>query len=110
DRLTLLALTDGIERIDLRDGTVAWAVAPETFAAAGIVHYQLPLSFDVAGGIAFVAAYAPVDGDASGCADDPAPCFEQVRLFRVGLDGAAPDVPQAFAEGFDASERTLEVA
>lgn len=108
ERLTLLALTEGIERIDLRDGTVSWAVPPEAFEAAGIVHYQLPLSFDVADGIAYVAAYAAESG-APDCSENPAPCFEQARLFRVGLDGTTPTFPEPFAEGFDASERTLEI-
>ncbi len=108
ERLTLLALTEGIERIDLRDGTVSWAVPPEAFEAAGIVHYQLPLSFDVADGIAYVAAYAAESGTPD-CTDDPAPCFQQARLFRVGLDGAAPATPEPFADGFDAAERTLEI-
>jgi hypothetical protein len=109
ERVTLLALTDGIERIDLRDGAVSWAVTPEAFAAAGIVHYQLPLAFDVADGLAWVAAYAPAAGEMPDCSADPAPCFRQVRLFRVGLDGAVPQVPEPFADGFDAAERTLEV-
>jgi hypothetical protein len=108
ERHTLLALTEGIERIDLRDGSVSWAVTPAAFADAGITHYQLPLAFDVAGNIAYVAAYAAVDGDPD-CTDDPTPCFEQARLYRVGLDGAAPAVPLPFADGFDASERTLAV-
>ena len=108
DRLTLLALTEGIERIDLRDGTVSWAVPPDAFAAAGISHYQLPLAFDVRGGMAWLVAYAPIEGNPD-CSDDPAPCFEEARLYRVGLDGNAPAVPEAFAYGIDAAERTLEV-
>ena len=108
DRLTVLALTEGIERIDLRDGTRSWAVSPEALAAAGIVHYQLPLSFDVADGVAYLAAYAAESGTPD-CTDDPAPCFGQAKLFRVGLDGATPTVPEPFADGFDAAERTLEI-
>jgi hypothetical protein len=108
DRLTLLALTEGIERIDLRDGTVSWAVPPDAFVAAGIAHYQLPLAFDVEGSMAWLVAYAAIEGEPD-CAEDPAPCFEEARLYRVGLDGEAPTVPEPFAYGIDAAERTLEV-
>lgn len=93
---TLLGLSTGIERFGLQDGTVVWAVAPERFAAAGIGEPLQPQAFavDAAGTQAFVAAY---DRD-----------FSQVRLYRVGLDDAAPQVPEVFADGFDSVERTLE--
>lgn len=93
---TVLGLSTGIERFGLEDGAVAWAVAPERFAAAGIDEPLQPQAFavDAAGTQAFVAAY---DRD-----------FSQVRLYRVGLDDAAPQVPEAFADGFDSVERTLE--
>ena len=95
DGVTVLALTTGIERIDLSTGDVAWAVPETTFAAAGIEHRWQPQAFDVdaTGSLAHVAAY---DGD-----------FEQVRLYRVELDGDTP--PQEVASGFDSVERTLEV-
>ncbi len=93
---TLLVLTTGIERIDLASGTSRWAVPEDAFVEAGIDHRFLPQSFDVdeTGTMAYVAAYTPD--------------FSQVRLFRVGLDGAAPVVPEPFAAGFDSVERTLE--
>ena len=55
------------------------------------------LAFDLAddGSVAYLAAY---DAD-----------YSQVRLYRVGLDGAAPEIPEPFAEGFDSAERTLEL-
>ncbi|RMG98101.1 MAG: hypothetical protein D6705_06720 [Deltaproteobacteria bacterium] len=95
---TLLVLTTGIERIDLTTGTAAWAVPDTAFAQAGIDHRFLPQSFDVdaSGEMAYVAAYT----------ED----FDEVRLHRVGLDGATPAIPEVFATGFDSVERTLEVA
>jgi hypothetical protein len=97
DHQTLLVLTTGIERVDLHTGEVSWAVSEEAFVAAGIDDHSLPQSFDVSssGDIAYVAAYA---------AD-----FSEVGLFRVGLDGNDPAVPESFAGGFDSVERTLEV-
>lgn len=94
---TLLGLSTGIERIDVRAGEVTWAVPASAFVAAGIDDFLLPQSFDVNadGSLAYVAAYDPD--------------FGQVRLYRVGLDGAAPEVPEPFASGFDSVERTLEV-
>ena len=97
DGLTLLALSTGIERFDLRERTVEWVVAPETFAAAGLGSMRQPQSFDVDddGAIAWLAAY---DED-----------FVQVQLYRVALDGGSPAVPVPFAEGFDSVERSLEL-
>lgn len=94
---SLLALTTGIERIDLARGEVTWAVPEATFASIGIAQRELPQAFDVTddGTQAFVAAY---DED-----------FTQVRLYRIGLDGAAPTQPEEVAAGFDSAERTLEV-
>jgi hypothetical protein len=99
DAHTLLALTTGIERIDLKTGEVSWAVDEASFAAAGIDHRHLPQSFDVSedGTLAYVAAY------------EQGTDFEQVLLFRVGLDDNEPLIPEPFAEGFDSVERTLEV-
>jgi len=94
----VLVLSTGIERFDLATGDVAWAVAPEAFAAVGLDAMRLLQSFDVdaAGELAYVAAYE---------AD-----FTQVKLWRVGLDGHDPTVPESFAEGYDSVERTLELA
>jgi len=99
DAHTLLALTTGIERIDLESGEVSWAVDEASFAAAGIDHRHLPQSFDVSedGTLAYVAAY------------EQGTDFEQVLLFRVGLDDHEPRIPESFADGFDSVERTLEV-
>ncbi|MEX1365228.1 MAG: hypothetical protein AB1Z98_19025 [Nannocystaceae bacterium] len=95
--LTLLALSTGIERIRLATGEREWAVSPQTMAAAGIGEPFQPQAFDVddRGTQAYLAAY---DAD-----------FSQVRLYRVGLDGEPPTVPEPFADGFDSAERTLEV-
>lgn len=95
--LTLLALSTGIERIDLRSGRRHWAVSPATMATAGIAGRLQLQAFDVdeAGALAYLAAY-----------DDD---FSQVQLYRVGLDGAEPAEPEAFADGFDSVERTLEL-
>jgi hypothetical protein len=94
---TLLALSTGIERIELRSGRRHWAVAPDVMAQAHIDGRLQPQAFDVddAGTLAYLAAY---DAD-----------FSQVRLYRVGLDGAAPAVPEAFADGLDSVEHTLEL-
>jgi hypothetical protein len=93
---TLLGLSTGIERFDLEAQSVAWVVTPERFAAADIGAPLQPQAFavDAAGAVAYVAAY---DGD-----------FSQVQLYRVGLGDGAPQVPEAFADGFDSVERTLE--
>lgn len=93
---SVLALTTGIERFELGAGTVAWAVAPERFAAAGIADLLQPQAFaiDDAGTLAYLAAY-----DAG---------FGQVQLYEVGLDDAEPQVPRSFAQGFESVERTLE--
>lgn len=95
--LTLLGLSTGIERIDLRTGIRTWALPPEAMDAAGIGEPFQPQAFDVAddGTTAYLAAY---DAD-----------FSQVRLYRAGLDGAEPSVPEPFADGFDSAERTLEL-
>lgn len=94
---TLLALSRGIERIELASGRRRWAVAPDAFAQAGIDGRLSPQAFDIddQGTIAYLAAY---DAD-----------FSQVRLYRVGLDGRAPTIPEPFAEGFDSVERSLEL-
>jgi hypothetical protein len=94
---TLLGLSTGIERIDLRGGEVTWAVPASRFVAAGIDAFLRPQSFDVdaSGELAYLAVY---DED-----------FAQTRLYRVGLDGNAPEQPEPFAAGFDSAERTLEV-
>lgn len=94
---TLLGLSTGIERIDLAVGEVTWAVPASRFVAAGIDDFLRPQSFDIdaSGELAYVAVY-----------DDD---FGQTRLYRVGLDGHAPETPEPFAEGFDSVEHTLEV-
>ncbi len=96
---TLLLLTTGIERIDLRTGEVTWAVTPERLAEVGIEHFFQPQAFDVdaAGEVAYLAAYT-----------EP-PAFEQVKLYRVGLDDHLPTVPEPFAEGLLSNEHTLEL-
>ncbi len=93
---TLLGLSTGIERFDLDEARVVWAVAPERFADAGIGEPLQAQSFAISsdGTVAYIAAY---DAD-----------FAQVRLYSVGLDGAAPQIPIAFADGFDSVERTVE--
>lgn len=107
---TLLALTTGIERIDLTTQEVTWAVPAESFAAAGIDHAHLPQAFDVSedGRIAYLAAYGP-DTDDVPCACSPTRCFDRVALYRVGLDGHEPLIPEPFASDFDSVEQTLEV-
>src|SRR4030095_12723732 len=54
----VLALSTGIERLDLATGDVHWAVAPDAFAAVGLDAMRLLQSFDVddAGTTAYVAA------------------------------------------------------
>lgn len=93
----VLVLSTGIERIDLATREVAWAVAPEAFAAVGLDAMRLLQSFDVddAGELAYVAAYEPD--------------FAQVKLWRVGLDGHEPLVPESFAQDLESVERTLEL-
>ncbi|MCX4245447.1 YncE family protein [Paraliomyxa miuraensis] len=97
DGLTILALSTGIERIDLRTGRRQWAVSPEDMAEADIAGRLQPQAFDVDddGTLAYLAAY---DAD-----------FSQVRLHRVNLHGNEPRVPEPFAAGFDSVERTLEL-
>jgi hypothetical protein len=106
---TILALTTGIERIDLRTQEVTWAVPEDAFTAAGIDHFYLPQAFavDEDGTSAYLAAYAS-ERDGVSCACDWNACFDQVRLYRVGLDGGEPRVPEPFAEGFLSVGQTLE--
>ncbi|MBX7077608.1 MAG: hypothetical protein K1X88_00390 [Nannocystaceae bacterium] len=94
---TVLALSTGIERFALDAGTVSWAVAPERFAAVALGGPRQLQAFDVddTGTLAYVAAYA----------ED----FSAVSLWRVGLDDAAPQQPERFADGFDSVEHTLEL-
>jgi hypothetical protein len=94
---TLLALSTGLERIELASGGRHWAVPPAALAQANIDGRLQPQAFDVddTGTLAYLAAY---DAD-----------FSQVRLYRVGLDSAEPTVPEPFADGFDSVERTLEL-
>jgi hypothetical protein len=94
---TLLALSRGIERIELRSGRREWALPPAAMAQADIDGRLQPQAFDVddSGTLAYLAAY---DAD-----------FSQVRLYRAGLDGAAPTVPEPFADDLDSVERTLEL-
>ena len=108
---TVLALTTGIERIDLATQTVSWAVPDEAFRAAGIDHVHLPQAFDLSedGTMAYLAAYAPADHDDAICSCDRDRCFNQVRLYRVGLDGREPRIPEPFAGGFLSIGSTLEV-
>jgi hypothetical protein len=93
----LLALSTGIERIDLAAGTTQWLVAPEAFAAArlGAPRQLQAFDIDAEARMAYVAAY-----------DEPP---QQVQLYQVALDGSEPAVPVAFADGFDSVERTLEL-
>ncbi len=93
----LLLLTTGIERLDPASGALSWAVPDTAFAAAGLDDRLLPQSFDVSadGTVAYLAAYTPD--------------FSEVRLYRVGLDGAAPAVPEPFAGDLASVERTLEL-
>lgn len=103
---SVLGLTSGIERIDLRALDSEWLVPPSAFAAVGIGHYQQPLSFDVdeAGERAWIAAYlpaAPID-----CAIDPSECFDHAQLFEVDLTAARP-VLEPFGAPFQAVDRTV---
>ncbi|MEZ4427043.1 MAG: hypothetical protein R3A51_05030 [Nannocystaceae bacterium] len=93
---TLLALTTGLERINLAEGTVAWAVPQSALEAVGIDHYMLPQAFalDAAGELAYLASYRPD--------------FSAVTLYRVGLDGRAPAVPEPIDEGLLTVERAIE--
>lgn len=93
---TLLGLTDGIERIDTKTGTVQWAVDPRRLADAGLTGFRQPQAFvlDANGTQAYLAAYDQG--------------YDEVTLYRLGLDDHAPQRPEAFASGFDSVERTLE--
>lgn len=106
---SLLALTSGIERIDLSFGDVQWAVSPEAFAAAGLQSELQPISFDVSadGTRAWVAGYGPADDLQVDCAADPGPCFEQARLFEVDLTAASPVLVE-FHAGLQAVERAVQ--
>lgn len=106
---TLLALTSGIERIDLETGVVEWVVTPARLAAVGITHFMLPLAFDVddAGEYAYLAAYGSDPEHPSDCAAELGDCFDEARIFEISLSTDAP--PRLLARDLDASDRTLEV-
>jgi hypothetical protein len=94
---SLLALTIGVERLDLVGRAAQWVVSPESFAAQGIAERLLPQSFDIDddGSAAYIAAYT--DG------------YDEVVLYRVDLR-LGPDAPlEPFAGSFDSVERSLEV-
>lgn len=103
---SVLGLTSGIERIDLGALQSEWLVSPEAFAAAGIGHYQQPLSFDVddAGERAWVAAYLPAAP--TDCSIDPSACFDHAQLFEVDLTAAQPEL-EPFGAPFQAVDRTV---
>lgn len=93
---TALVLTSGIERVDLAAGTTTWAVTPEALAAAGIEGFDLQaFALGLDGASALVAA---TDGD-----------WPASAVFRVGLDGAAPQTPEKLVSGLTSGDRMLEV-
>lgn len=92
---TALVLTSGVERVDLSYGTSEWAIAPETFDAAGIAGANLQ---------AF--ALAPDGASAYVAASDAA--FASVAVYHVGLDGGAPQTPTVLVDGLGVGDRMLE--
>ena len=93
---TALALTSGIERIDLATGSVTWAVQPSLFADAKIHEPMLPQAFDVSddGAFAFIAAYRSD--------------YSAVDIYRVALDDPDAALEQV-AGGYLSADQTLEV-
>lgn len=94
DRQTLLVLTTGLERLDVRTGAVSWAITPERLAAVGVADVMQPQAFALAedGQLAYLAAYTAN--------------FGGVSLFAGALDDDAPLVP--IATGLRSVERVLE--
>jgi len=93
---TALALTSGIERIDLATGSVTWAVLPSQFADAMIHEPMLPQAFDVSddGQFALISAYRSD--------------YSAVDIYRVALDDPEAPLIQV-AGGYLSAEQTLEV-
>jgi hypothetical protein len=92
---TVLALTAGIERIDLSLGTSTWALDPAVLAAVGVEAFD-PQGFAVAADGASVYLLA-TDGD-----------YPAAAVFHVGLDGRAPAEPALVVSGVTSRERTIE--
>ncbi len=90
---TILALTSGVERIDLVHASSSWAVTPEQLAAVEITGFDLQ-AFEVAadGASAYILA---TDGD-----------YPASAVFQVALDGASKPTPMV--SGLTTRERTLE--
>lgn len=93
---TALALTTGIERIDLASGAVSWAVTPEQFAQANVSSAMLPQAFDLdaSGTRALISAFRPD--------------FSAIDIYRVDLDDSTATLEEV-ASGFLSAELTLEV-
>lgn len=92
---TVLALTAGVERIDLSLGTSTWALDPAALAAVGVEAFD-PQGFAVAADGASVYLLA-TDGD-----------YPAAAVYHVGLDGRAPAEPVKLVAGVTSRERTIE--
>ncbi len=94
----LLALTTGLERIDLGSGARTWAVDAAAFAAHGMRGYQLQsFALTADGTQAMVAAYRDEEGHR----------FDAIDIWAVELDGSG--AMRKVLGGFNSVERTLEV-
>ena len=92
---TLLVLTSGLERVHLPSASRTWAIPDTTLASVGITGFDsLAFALDPGGRVAYLAAG---DGD-----------YPAVAIWRIGLDGAAPAVPEKIISGVAASEKLLE--
>jgi hypothetical protein len=90
---TLIVLSEGLERLDLRAGHSAWILSPEELAPLGITSYLQPQAFALdLRGSAYLAAYT---------AD-----FTQVELLRVELTGGPP---KRLLGGLQTTEQALEI-
>ena len=92
---TVLALTSGVERIDLSLGTSSWAVDPGVLAGVGVEGFD-PQAFSVAQDGASVHLLA-TDGD-----------YPDAAVYHVGLDGQEPATPHVLVDGLTSREKTLE--
>ncbi|MEZ4454101.1 MAG: hypothetical protein R3B09_31895 [Nannocystaceae bacterium] len=95
--LSMLVLTTGLERLDLRTGVSAWVVADARLAERGITSYLQPQSFAVTadGAAAFIAAYSA----------------DYAEVFVDRWDLVDPNAaPEPLLSGLQSSERALEIA
>lgn len=108
-RNRVLALTTGVEQIDLEERTSQWVLHPEALEQVRITTAEQPIAFDVDEDLTrvFIAAYTPPAGSNSSCEANISECFNEASIFE--FRPGSNDPPRELHRGIQAVAPALEL-